>query len=299
MSMTTASGLPLETLASDIKARVAAGDRDAKRSEDHYRAAGIQLVEAQARVRAELPGTAWLTWVATNLPDIKERRVQQLMQIGRGETTQADLNAASNASRRWSFEEADEFIRNWPGPDARKNASDEKTAALARDAERQRQNCAKRNEARVAAGGRPSRPRKAPKPEPKPEHKPAPAPMPPAEPEQTAFVRLCSAWTDATEDERSRFMEWTPETGPSPALEGHRAKMRSDMRKRRSADRAPVVTVMAEPDADIFARDFKTERNAQIAATGEGLMADEFDVLTFDNGGKEIDRVVRKTKEAA
>ena len=158
MTMTSASRLPLETLARDIKARVDAGDRDAKRSENHYQAAGRHLIEAQARVRAELPGTPWLTWVAFNLPDIKERRVQQLMQIGRGETTQAEINAASNASRRPGLSDevvrsAQDFIRRHEQAeaDARMNASDQ-SAARARDADRQRRNRAERNAARVAAG---------------------------------------------------------------------------------------------------------------------------------------------------
>jgi hypothetical protein len=161
MSMVQGSGLPLETLAEDIKKRVNLGDRDAKRSEDHYKAAGLHLIEAQARVRAELPGTPWLTWVATNLSDIKERRVQQLMQIARGDTTQADLNAASNRHRSGVSDEvvrsAEDFIRRHEQAeaDARKNASDksdDQAAAHARDAERQRRNRAERRTARVAAG---------------------------------------------------------------------------------------------------------------------------------------------------
>lgn len=128
MSVSGASGLPLETLATQIRARVALGDRDKKRSEDHYMAAGLDLIEAQARVRAELPGTLWLTWSAINFPTIKESRIRQLMAIGRGETTQAELNVASNASRQWTWAEADEFLRSRHESDARKSASAEQTA---------------------------------------------------------------------------------------------------------------------------------------------------------------------------
>jgi hypothetical protein len=61
MSITAASGLPLETLASDITARVKLGDRDAKRSEGHYTAAGLGIIEAHARVTAELPAASRAT----------------------------------------------------------------------------------------------------------------------------------------------------------------------------------------------------------------------------------------------
>lgn len=39
MTMVYASGLPLDTLAEDIKARIEAGDRDGRKSEKHYQAA--------------------------------------------------------------------------------------------------------------------------------------------------------------------------------------------------------------------------------------------------------------------
>jgi len=100
MSMTTASGLPLDTLVADIEARVIAGDRDTKRGADHHKAAGIQLIELKARVRAELPGASWLTWAATNFPRIGLGRIEVLMQIGRGDVTQAELNARSSSYQR-------------------------------------------------------------------------------------------------------------------------------------------------------------------------------------------------------
>lgn len=97
-SMVPHSGLPLDTLASTIKARVAAGDRDAQKAEDHYKAAGIHLLELKQRVPVEAPGLNWVIWCvrATGLgPD----RIGQLIRIGEGKTTQAELNAASNRGR--------------------------------------------------------------------------------------------------------------------------------------------------------------------------------------------------------
>lgn len=42
--------LPLDILAATIKARVEAGDKSAEKAADHYRAAGLQLVEAKKRI---------------------------------------------------------------------------------------------------------------------------------------------------------------------------------------------------------------------------------------------------------
>jgi hypothetical protein len=66
-------GISLETVAREINARIRLGDRDTKKGEEHYLAAGIQLIEAQARVRAEQPGTPWLTWTAVNFPTVKAK----------------------------------------------------------------------------------------------------------------------------------------------------------------------------------------------------------------------------------
>jgi hypothetical protein len=63
--MTTGSGLPLASLANDINARIAAGDRDLKRAEDHYKAAGIHLKEARERVKGA--GLNWVPWARENL----------------------------------------------------------------------------------------------------------------------------------------------------------------------------------------------------------------------------------------
>jgi hypothetical protein len=95
---TTGSGLDLEALAKDIRARISAGDKAARKSEEHYKSAGIHLIEAKARV-AEIEmesghTISWEKWCASHFPQTGERRIQQLLAIGRGDTTQAEINEA-------------------------------------------------------------------------------------------------------------------------------------------------------------------------------------------------------------
>lgn len=91
------SGLTLEALAADIQARSEAGDRDRKRSDDHYKAAGIHLVEARERVKKlKLP---WAPWVRDNLTKIGISRSYELLAIGEGRKTQDEINQEKNAGQ--------------------------------------------------------------------------------------------------------------------------------------------------------------------------------------------------------
>jgi hypothetical protein len=106
------SGLTLEILASDIKARIAAGDRDLSRSNNHYQGAGRGLIEAKSRVMAEeLPGTTWLLWSAEHFPQIGERRIEQLISIGRGLSTQDAINEAERNRYADMSARMDEVLR--------------------------------------------------------------------------------------------------------------------------------------------------------------------------------------------
>jgi hypothetical protein len=147
MNDQSASGLSITTLVKAVKANVDRGDRDRKKSDDFYTAAGIHLIELKARLPVEEPGARWVTWTAQHFPQIGLSRIDQLIRIGNGSTTQAELNTASNAHRRAA------------GADTRQRAS-EQTGAQARDAERKRHERAKLDEIRVANGGKPSKPRK-------------------------------------------------------------------------------------------------------------------------------------------
>jgi hypothetical protein len=63
MADATASDVPLDTLASEIRARIEAGDRAADKA-DHYRAAGLRLIDAKSAVMAA--GMKFDVWLAEN-----------------------------------------------------------------------------------------------------------------------------------------------------------------------------------------------------------------------------------------
>ena len=155
------SGLALEALARDIKARIERGDRETEKAEQHYRSAGIHLLEAKDRIEAgELPGERWFTWScrATGYgPD----RVEQLLRIGRGETTQSALNAASAASHRNayqrspSYEEAlraaEEILRECDAPEQSFSQGIRERMDASRSATAERDECAHTSRPQTAA----------------------------------------------------------------------------------------------------------------------------------------------------
>jgi hypothetical protein len=170
MTDVSGSGLPLETLASTIKAHIAIGDRDFAKAEQNYVSAGKHLIEAKARLEArELAGVRWLDWAAQNFPQIGGSRIEQLLRIGRGETTQAEINAARAESERRSYQpaprftedmlaqmeafnrRADEVLGGQPTPAAERDASDE-TSRPATAAERQQRRRSNLRSQRVEAG---------------------------------------------------------------------------------------------------------------------------------------------------
>ena len=66
---------------------------------------------------AELPGTTWLLWTAQNFPRVGERRIEQLIAIGEGRTTQDEINADQ---REWRVSDeamraAEEILRRSDG----------------------------------------------------------------------------------------------------------------------------------------------------------------------------------------
>ena len=96
----------LTALVEHVNTRVSLGDRDKQRSENHYLAAGLHLIELEQRLPVEAPETSWPDWMAQQFPAIGQTRIYQLMRIGRGETTQSALNAASAESHRNSYQAA-------------------------------------------------------------------------------------------------------------------------------------------------------------------------------------------------
>lgn len=89
--------LPLDTLGATIRAHVSKGDASIEKAEQHYKAAGIHLMEAKERVKR----TANLTWPAflNAHCDIRRRRADELIAVAEGRTSLAELNDRKNASR--------------------------------------------------------------------------------------------------------------------------------------------------------------------------------------------------------
>ncbi|RRD24720.1 hypothetical protein ECB98_13430 [Brucellaceae bacterium VT-16-1752] len=81
----------IETLGREIKARVEAGDKALDKAEQHYKAAGIQLLEAQKRLKE----TREMRWSAFLFSHVRmgESRAYELMALGDGRTTLEDIRA--------------------------------------------------------------------------------------------------------------------------------------------------------------------------------------------------------------
>lgn len=103
------SGLPLEALVRDINARSQAGDRDMQRAEDHYKAAGIHLKEAQARVKEEnkqrpkSERITWKDWCTINL-SFSDRTARNYIAIADGKKTLRQIQMEAAASMQASRE---------------------------------------------------------------------------------------------------------------------------------------------------------------------------------------------------
>jgi hypothetical protein len=82
---------PLSTLAGTIKAHIAAGDKAVGKAEEHYKAAGIHLLEAKERVKR----MANLTWPAFLVGQcgVQRSRADELILIAEGKKTLEEVRA--------------------------------------------------------------------------------------------------------------------------------------------------------------------------------------------------------------
>lgn len=81
--------IPLDTLAATIKAHVAKGDASIEKAEQHYKAAGIHLMEAKERI-AVTPGLTWTAFLNSHCA-IRRRRADELIALADGRTTLAEM----------------------------------------------------------------------------------------------------------------------------------------------------------------------------------------------------------------
>ncbi|CAH1649578.1 hypothetical protein [Chelatococcus asaccharovorans] len=96
--MNDASGLPLEALAGTIRAHISAGDKAIDKAEQHYKAAGIHLMEAKERVK-QTPGLTWPAYLHSHC-QLQRRRADELIAIAEGRTTLAEVREKKAASMR-------------------------------------------------------------------------------------------------------------------------------------------------------------------------------------------------------
>lgn len=81
--------VPLDTLGAEIRARLEAGDKALGRAEDHYLAAGLQLVGARRRVEAD--GRSFRDFLAEH--QIGKSRAYDLIAVAEGKKTFAGIRA--------------------------------------------------------------------------------------------------------------------------------------------------------------------------------------------------------------
>jgi hypothetical protein len=96
--MTTTSGLPLDTLGSQIKAHITAGDKAIDKAEQHYKAAGIHLMEAHARIK-QTREMRWSAFLFSHAR-ISHDTARNYMALAAGTVTLADLRGAARERMR-------------------------------------------------------------------------------------------------------------------------------------------------------------------------------------------------------
>jgi hypothetical protein len=89
---TACSLLPLDTLGGTIKAHIAAGDKATGKAEEHYKAAGLLLLEAKQRLPLESPGITWSAFLVGTCK-IGTSRAYELIAIAEDRTSVAEVQA--------------------------------------------------------------------------------------------------------------------------------------------------------------------------------------------------------------
>jgi len=91
--------IPLDTLASTIKASITAGDRALDKAEQHYKAAGLYLVEARKRLPIEQPGKRFTAYIVGECR-LQTSRAYELIAIAEGRLTLEEIRAKKNESSK-------------------------------------------------------------------------------------------------------------------------------------------------------------------------------------------------------
>lgn len=98
--MSSTALVPIEAVGREIKARVEAGDKALDKAEQHYIAAGIQLLEAKARL-AETREMRWSAFLFSHAR-MDESTARKYMSLANGDTTLEEIRERDREKQRAS-----------------------------------------------------------------------------------------------------------------------------------------------------------------------------------------------------
>jgi hypothetical protein len=84
--------LPLDALGATIRARIDAGDKATTKAEEHYKSAGLLLLEAKQHLPVEQPGIRFTAYIVGECK-MQTSRAYELIAIAEGRTTVAEVQA--------------------------------------------------------------------------------------------------------------------------------------------------------------------------------------------------------------
>ncbi len=111
-----ASGLPITQLGSTIKAHLMSADRHIAKSDEHYKAAGLHLIEAKDRIKAGEYAGKFGRFLMLECNGIGDSRAYELIAIAKGTTTLDEVRERAREgmqrSRARAAAAAAEGVRN-------------------------------------------------------------------------------------------------------------------------------------------------------------------------------------------
>jgi hypothetical protein len=91
--------VPLGTLSGLVKASLAAGDKALDKAEQHYKTAGLYLIEARERLPIEQPGKRFTAYIVGECR-LQTSRAYELIAIAEGRLTVEEIRAKKNESSK-------------------------------------------------------------------------------------------------------------------------------------------------------------------------------------------------------
>lgn len=92
VSASSNSLVALDTLCGLVKASIAAGDKSLDKAEQHYKTAGLYLIEARTRLPIEQPGKRFTAYIVGECR-MQTSRAYELIAIAEGKTTLEETRA--------------------------------------------------------------------------------------------------------------------------------------------------------------------------------------------------------------